>query len=259
MEWHSIERPRGLHPIFALFDFITCHNIEPDELHVKYMGTDMYFLGSVLKVLVIGVMPGSPPENMKEAWADIVKFYKADKTPTQYSNFDLKSFLRDGNDPERKGKGCEVKDILKPLVGVWQSKMDPGKHEHKLVEEALLLDVEIQDIISDYSSDFFYPPQKARQLANAVEKFLRTYSGLANNADTRGELLWAVTVKSHWFWHLGMRGKYLQTRRGATMLDEDYMGHIKDLVAGCVHGTPSHQVPGNFVERDRWAMTMMYK
>ena len=40
-----------------------------DVMHIKHMGTDAWFFGSVLHLLCFSVLPGTPAENMSTVWA----------------------------------------------------------------------------------------------------------------------------------------------------------------------------------------------
>eukprot|EP00974_Lingulodinium_polyedra_P009748 934489-Lingulodinium_polyedra.AAC.1 len=97
---------------------------------------------------------------------------------------------------------------------------------------------------------------KFKQLVNS---FLKDYSLLANMADREKKLVFAVTPKFHWLWHLGDRSQYLNPRKGNTMLDEDFVGQSKDIVAACASGTEAHRVPAKFVERYSWGKYILLK
>ena len=46
-------------------------HVEPDELHVMYLGTVMYVWGSVLWLLCFVILPDTPQKNMETVWAGI--------------------------------------------------------------------------------------------------------------------------------------------------------------------------------------------
>lgn len=48
-----------------------------DLMHVKHMGTDSWFFGSVLQLLVYRVMGGTPAANLSAAWAAMLRDQKA--------------------------------------------------------------------------------------------------------------------------------------------------------------------------------------
>eukprot|EP00972_Heterocapsa_arctica_P047009 6937322-Heterocapsa_arctica.AAC.1 len=59
---------------------------------------------------------------------------------------------------------------------------------------------------------------------------------LAHRADARGHLLWNWAPKFHWLWHFGKRAQYLCPRRGACLIDKDYVGKIKVVGQACSSG-----------------------
>ena len=89
----------------------------------------------------------------------------------------------------------------------------------------------------------------AHKLKELVCLFLKEYSILANAADKDKKLLFSVAPKFHLLWHLGARAVFLNPRKGCTMLDEDYMGECREIVAAAVHGTVPHSVPQKFLEK----------
>ena len=92
-----------------------------------------------------------------------------------------------------------------------------------------------------------------------MTNFLKEYSVLANLADQEKKLLFSVTPKFHWLWHMGDRAYFLNPRKGNTMIDEDFVGRSKDIVAACASGTESHRVPAKFVERYCWGKYILMK
>ena len=81
-QWRKLYEHKFLHWVFV-FAGMSQHNIEPDELHVLYLGVVMYAIGSVLWLLVFELLPGSPEENMRRAWGDVSALYTAHHVTTQ--------------------------------------------------------------------------------------------------------------------------------------------------------------------------------
>lgn len=71
-------------PLFSGEDGITALAVGLDWLHCKYLGTDMYVYGSILKLLCFFMLPSSPIDNLQTVWGDIKSFYKALGTPVRY-------------------------------------------------------------------------------------------------------------------------------------------------------------------------------
>ena len=67
------------HPIAcALFDIpgISVNTIKADIMHVKHLGVDCWFLGSLFSYLCQYKLPGTEDENMKAVWLEIKNCYK---------------------------------------------------------------------------------------------------------------------------------------------------------------------------------------
>jgi hypothetical protein len=92
--------------------FMSCLNVEPDELHIMHLGTTMYLLGSCLWVLCFVILQGSPSENMARVWADICTAYRRFGSGCQFTTLALSSFCDPSAPrseyPKLKGRGAEV-------------------------------------------------------------------------------------------------------------------------------------------------------
>jgi hypothetical protein len=112
--------------------------------------------------------------------------------------------------------------------------------------------VDLQNILSDYSDLPFLPIVEAKLVMNKVCNILKDYTLLANNADNRNLLLFNIAPKFHWLYHFGQKAMLLNPRKGNCSLDEDFVGICKDIVQSCAHATPAHQIPASFADKYRW-------
>ena len=94
---------------------------------------------------------------------------------------------------------------------------------------------------------------------NLVKEQLHEYSLIANTADRDKQFLFNATIKHHYLYHVGLRAAHLNPRKGNTMVDEDFVGQLKELVAACSHGTESHCVPEKVLERYVWGKYFVIK
>ena len=78
-----------------------------------------------------------------------------------------------------------------------ECRVDIG-YEYHTIKDLLESQVQVQDILSDYSQEMFLPVPVANNLMVLVDNFLHLYTLLANRADRDKELLWSVTPKFHW-------------------------------------------------------------
>ena len=258
-EWRAMHAV-DMHWLFREFDFLSQHNVDPDELHVVYMGVVAYMLGSVLWVLAYKCLPGDPKGNLSLVWGQIAAAYRSLRTPTQYSSLNLNMFTDSKQPrsqyPKLKGRGAEMKDLVKPLLLCWEH-FRSDKYEFDTIRDMLRSQVELQEVLSAYSRELFLPETEADKVIACVDDILFSYSKLANKADREGGdagLLWNVTPKFHWFWHWGQRAPLLNPRRSSCCLDEDFVGDVKEVVGASTASTPMQQVPLKVMEKIVWQM-----
>ena len=177
---HTVWKNMNPNP-FYLFQlpFMSVLNVEPDELHVVHLGTSMYFLGSVLWMLCYLMMPDSPSQNMKSLWLLIVQQYRTMHVKCQFGNLTLSSFTdpdRPGKHyPKLKGKGAEVKDLMLPMLHIWQAQHNARDNSHALVFSALQHMCSLQKNLHDHATEALLPRQVAHDFQNSVVAFLSDY------------------------------------------------------------------------------------
>ena len=246
-----------LHPLFQLIGVgVQC--IDPDELHIIHLGTSMVLLGSVLWLLVYKVLKDTAAANMRLIWKLVQERYKDLQSTTQYSSLTLSSFhdpdRYDKNYPKLKGRGCEVKDLVAPVLWIWDKFMSKRSGYHKLIRSVLAHQLDIQTILTTHAPLAFLPKNAAHDLTVSIDLFLKKYTILAQQADTKKELLWPVTVKHHYLWHLGQKAIFLNPRKANCAIDEDFVKWSKEIVASCIHAVATHRLPDKFIEKYRWGL-----
>eukprot|EP00959_Pyramimonas_sp_CCMP1952_P459246 9477932-Pyramimonas_sp.AAC.1 len=106
------------HPIFTL---VTHYALSVDIMHVKHMGVDQYFVGSVMYVLIFLVMPGRPEKNMEIIRREIMHEYNIGSYGTRYSDIRISMFkkAKDKAPIRMRGKAQEVKCFVPVLRKIW--------------------------------------------------------------------------------------------------------------------------------------------
>lgn len=221
----------------------------------------MSLLGSVLWLLCYRMLPQSPDKNMATIWTKICAAYKKHKVMTQYSALTLNSFVAPEQPtkqyPKLKGKGAEVKDLVLPVMDVWAEHMNKRSEHDQHVLAALRAQVEVQTLLSENATRAILPKQVVSKLQRSMMRMLQEYSVLANYADRNGDLLFSVLPKHHWAYHIGEHAAFVNPRKGNTMIDEDFVGRVKDIVCACVSGTKPHAVPEKVVLKYRLGMRLL--
>ena len=261
-EWLSIHNGSVPHPIFQVLG-VTHYCIEPDELHIVYMGTAQYMLGSVLWLLVFDVLTDDCYENMSKVWNVIAEAYKSDRAIAQYSSLTIRQFcVEDKHDkhfPKLKGKGAEVKHVVGPILQAWKELVPNTCEQKQEISDLLQTQLDIQSLLHDYSDLLLLPSSVSEKLRTLVDNLSLRYQRLAARAETEGKLLWSQPTKFHWLWHLAERSQYMNPRRGNCMMDEDFVGRIKDIAAACADGTTLYKVPAKMIAKYRFCFYVLHK
>ena len=255
-----------MHALFKRFAFLSAVNMEPDEMHILYLGICQYHLGSILWLLVYRLMPSTAENNMRALWSDILLEYAGGDA--QYSSLCLNSFTnkdRPRKDyPRLKGAAAEVKWILGPIAAMWSKHKRAGNRYDNRVLASLKALLAIRTLIDESSDDPFMEPCKVTELRNKISEFLNLLNWLANAVDRDdphpdslfevGDKLFTVPPKTHWLWHLGDRAMWLAPRKGACYAGEDFQRLIKALARSSTASCPSHLVPRTMSGKYRWAV-----
>ena len=242
-----------------LFFFLTCHNLEADELHILHLGVLQYFLGSVLWLLVFEGSDGNHLARFDTIWTLILEQYTADQQGNQYTNLTISSFADpkkyNTTFPRLRGRGCEVKSLVVPLLNVWKAKKRNSAFDNNVCK--CLGDMaSLICILDEFKADAFLPDDSAVKFLQLAESFLKCYCWLSVASEKRKLVLFNVVPKLHFMWHMAWRAKFLNPRLGATFIDEDFVKHMKKVTAMSVSGTPMHEVPKTLVGKYRWGLSL---
>ena len=257
-QWRQLYLEPELHFLFDM-PYLSCHNLEPDELHVMHLGTSQYMLGAVLFILCFQVLAGTPEDNLHDIWTDINHFYTDYNVKTQYSSLKISAFYEPGQFPKLKGKGAEIKDLVAPLAHVWKTHTRGSNvRSHNHITAMLEHELSAQRILHEHKDMVFLPEQTAMEFAQAIDGVLVRWSFVANASDSVGENIWNTPTKLHYLYHLGQNAMFLNPRKGNTMLEETYMGVCKTLAKSCLNSTDDHNMPKFFMEKYHWALHFTY-
>eukprot|EP00959_Pyramimonas_sp_CCMP1952_P025940 544612-Pyramimonas_sp.AAC.1 len=225
----------------------------------------MWTLGSVLWLLTYKVLGASATNNINQVWAWILDEYEACDGTSQYPTMGLSWFTNPKaprkHYPKLKGKGAQVKHIVAPVLRVWVrcraqiEALDGGADLFLRVRTLLGHLAKIQELIDVHAQDAFMSVGNAASLRRETDYFLRLYSVLGAAADAEGlELLWNMTPKFHWLWHLADRARFLSPRRGACWIDESFVAVMKRAAKASAFGTPLHLIPKSVMSKYRWGI-----
>ena len=259
-EWMAVYDGKFLRCFFSLLP-LSCHHIEPDELHAMYLGTVQYILGSVLWALCYQAMTGSAATNMEQVWDSIAKAYRDYDVANQYTNLTLTSFTNPDSPksayPKLKGKGMETRDLVIPMYSTWLHLAPPDFPIRAEITLVLESQCRIQNMLRTHRHSMFLPEDVASSLLECIESQLVAYTALGDAADRKGDLLWNCPAKFHWLWHLGDKASLLHPQVGITLIDEDFQGKLKEIAHACASGTELHNVTVGAMSKYRWLMHLL--
>ena len=221
-----------------------------DWMHTKYLGTDQYFLGSVLWVLCNLLMDEghNDTENCKHLWTKIKREYRARGTTSRYRMMKTNMFSSgSGGYPQLKGKaGCihHLGPILRHII---QQRYNPDCAFQVAILEALKSSEELEEILSTYKDQFKFPPEFAVRFRDLCITHVKQQQELKDFSDYK---IFNVTFKHHWLVHAGHRAQFQNPRMGWCFQGEDLMLKIREMTHPCTFGTKDEFVHKKLLSRN---------
>ena len=148
--------------------------------------------------------------------------------------------------PKLSGKGAEVRDLVKPLLDLWERHMDRGQRVHRQIRLALVMTWGMEQLMDRHSEEVKWPEGAAQEFQDNVLSYLALVTAIATHFHQQGQVLFNVTVKSHYLLHLARFSFFLNPRLAWNYAGEDFMQKNKKIVQGSHKGTAAYQV-GNKV------------
>ena len=251
------------HTLFKEIGYLSCLNLEPDELHVVWLGIAQPVLGAVIWLIVYMRMGGAAAANVDEVWSLVRSKY--DVGDSKIGDLSLGTFTNVKHPwteyPCLKAKGAETKDIVKGVLAAWkQYRIRHAGHAGFPFDcqvEGLLCDLaSIGSTLDDHSRDFFLPSNVADSVSATIDSFLTRYTWLAKKSDEQGLLLFPSKPKLHFLWHIARRTNFLNPRRVACWCDESFLSLVKTIAGASARGTCLHNIPTKVMHKHVWALTM---
>ena len=228
-------------PIFHV-EGISITSVAPDVMHSKHLGTDAWFYGSVLQLMVKDILSGTAETNLEQVWAEIKEQYRIQRTTTQFSSMKATMFSGGTGFPKLKGKASEKRHIGKPLKVVFDAHMDSANQQHRMVSLALKFSIWIEDILDANTGNITLPAEDHTRLVEATYAFLNLTVSLGNYYHPRGVLLFNYTIKFHYLLHIAIGSKRYNPRWAWCYSGEAFMQVMKKVVASCQSGTKAHLI-----------------
>ena len=245
------------HPFFSL-PGVSVLTIFADLTHVKHMGTDTYFYGSVLWLMVYKVFGGNPDVNCRSVFERICRFNKEHRVSNSFGALKISMFVppraAHTTYPKLKGKSAEVASVGGALLHIWNENMDGSNLQHKQIQLCLMYNVTIERILSEHRLEAKLPSDVAAEFKDSVFKFLLVYNALSTQCAADNVKLFSLTIKFHYLAHCGLQASDLNPRTTWCYRGEDFMQKMKKLVSSCVRGNNALQACRKM--RDKYAVAL---
>ena len=229
-----------------------------DLMHVKHLGTDQYFNGSVLWLLVYRILPGTAAENLQRVMLRAKDFWKRNDISEHYGNVKLSMFHNpekpNDNFPKLKGRAAEVKTMTTALCEIWNFYADMNDMVHKQIGLALRKSARLDAIMTENTQEYKLSPGAAAEWQKCVFVYLACQSAAAKHFGGLGDLLFDVTPKSHGLCHLGHDCVHLNPRRGWCYAGEHMMHTMRTVGSSCCRGCKADAVSRKIMVKYREGM-----
>jgi len=247
----------NLLPIFGRL--VNVESILPDYMHVRYLGTDQYFYGSVLTLLVFHIMGGDPVQNMAVLFQFFEGWWQDKGVTGHYKLITVNMFHRaSSSQPKLRGRAGEIRRLGKALRAAFDFWKDPADELHSLVSVALKLACDMDDIL-DANPGWKLTGEPYEAFLHTTHGFCCLFSECAKAAAARTWEMFDVTVKLHYLLHIAYMSKHMHPKLGWCWSGEHFMKISKQLLASCTRGRAPHSASLKMVDKYCRALDLEYR
>ena len=127
-------------------------SLHMDLMHVKWLGIDCYYIGSLFAYVIDMKMTGSAQENISKLWSEIRGGYVELRSPTRLSSLSFTMYRANRSPfPCLKAKAAEVKCLIPVLVEVCFQYLQDSDFE-RLMYKGLLQSFAIDKCLAENAS-----------------------------------------------------------------------------------------------------------
>lgn len=198
---------------------------------------------------------------MSTIWRGLLEYWRENRTVDRYTHLQLEMFVANPRAPHKafpklKGRAAEVKSLGPALLHVFSTAMDMHDDQHKQIRLALKLSIDMENLMALHHDEHKFPPSAVNEMTRCALNFNRLVTSLAHFYNTRGQLLFNVTIKFHYLVHSAKRSGQLNPRYGWNYGGEDFMKKCKLLMQSCVRGLPLHMCVAKFSSKSAVVMEL---
>lgn len=248
-------------PIFSIQGG-SCHYIAYDYMHCKYLGSDQYQFGSVLKVLTHYQMAQSPEQNLRQLWKDIQDYYRLHQVGARFRYLTKVSmYVRATGAPKLRGKAAEIKHFIEPLIHVWEKYRNPALLLRQQVSLMLRLNLRMETILEENKDQLSFDDVTFSEFRDVAFGMFAVQSQVARHfmEGDDDKNLFSLTSKSHMLLHSVLRSKFLSPRLVWAFQGEDMMQKVQALAKNCVRGNDAAQATIKTARRYRLGLHFVFE
>ena len=246
---------------------VTINSVYPDYMHCKFLGVDMYFLGSVLTILTfMCCIPNcdSFESRLQTVWRYCLEWHNSVGTEItcRYTRLSINMFTKIDswrrNFPRLKGRAGQVKNLVPALHYAFTKISDLADPKHKAIELALRMSHKMDSVLDRHPAEVVLPTAAAAELRGAAFVFLNQLNYLAQAYNDAGDLVFDVTIKSHMLAHIALRSGDINPRRTWCFSGERMMLHVRRLGQSCAKGIQASQIGRKMLTKYRCSLKLLF-
>ena len=227
------------HRLFRHVPGVGIRSYIPDVLHCKYLGSDAYFLGSLIWYLISSVMPGTLQGNLSSLFAELKQEY-TNGGWQGFTKLTLGMIKGDGTKlAYLKGSGYQIRATGHAMLPICRKHFDCKNDQHGMMVWTLEQSIEIDNVLHEHRYEFSYPELASKRLLDASFGFCQGCTALIKHFHARDEALFHFTIKSHYIMHIALAGQYINPMLASCDSGEDMMKVVKRLLASASGGRTS--------------------
>ena len=212
-------------------------------MHCKYLGLDPVSYGSIMHLLTMHMLPGSPLANLQVCWQHILASYKSMGIVERYRGMrKLSLFERKKQPPKMKGRAAQIAAFGRPLLALWEANMNPELEVHRKIRTLLKVNVAMEKIMEECKALLYFPPEQATVFVKYAFALCQLHLDLGQHFRENDMALFPSLPKMHMLLHTCKMCHVLNPRLTWCFRGEDLQKISRSLAASCARGLRGPQV-----------------
>ena len=231
-------------PQCAIFsNGMTALTVAYDYMHCKYLGLDPLFMGSILQLLTVHMLPGTPLENLQVCWKHLLDSYKTLGIQERYRGMrKLTLFQRKKQPPKLKGRASQIAALAEPLLQLWQMYMNEELAVHQKIRTLLKLNVALEKMMKQFQGALAFPEAEGNLFIKYSFALCQLHLELGHHFKDEELPLFPSLPKMHMLLHACKLCKIINPRLTWCFRGEDLQKISRNLAASSARGLQGPKV-----------------